>query len=99
MAVKSRRSAAPILLYARAACWFNRRPTVSAGEFAIARRGASNVVLLTQLGGGAFGNHDDWVHAAMRRALEMMSGYGLDVRLVSYGTPSRAIVQMAEDFA
>jgi len=64
-----------------------------------AQRGASNVVLLTQLGGGAFGNHDDWIHAAMRRALEMMSGIALDVRLVSYGTPLRAIQQMAGDFA
>ena len=63
-----------------------------------ARRGASNVVLLTQLGGGAFGNHDDWIHAAMRRALEMVSGFALDVRLVSYGTPSRPILQMAEIF-
>jgi hypothetical protein len=63
-----------------------------------ARRGASNVVLLTQLGGGAFGNHDDWIHAAMRRSLDMMSGFALDVRLVSYGTPSRAILQMAEEF-
>jgi hypothetical protein len=50
-----------------------------------AQRGASNVVLLTQLGGGAFGNHDNWVHAATRRALEMMSRFALDVRLVSYG--------------
>jgi hypothetical protein len=58
----------------------------------------TNVVLLTQLGGGAFGNHDDWIHAAMRRALEMMWGFDLDVRLVSYGTPSRAILQMAEHF-
>ena len=63
-----------------------------------AQRGASNVVLLTQLGGGAFGNHDDWIQAAMRRALEMMSGFELDVRLVSYGTPSRAILQMADHF-
>ena len=63
-----------------------------------AQRGASNVVLLTQLGGGAFGNDDDWIHTAMRRALEMMSGFDLDVRLVSYGTPSRAILQMAEHF-
>ena len=38
------------------------------------------------------------LHAAMRRALEMMSGFELDVRLVSYGTPSRAILQMAEHF-
>ena len=63
-----------------------------------AQRGTSNVVLLTQLGGGAFGNHDDWIHAAMRRALEMMSGFELDVRLVSYGTPSQAILKMAKDF-
>jgi hypothetical protein len=63
-----------------------------------ARRGASNVVLLTQLGGGAFGNHDHWIHAAMRRSLDMVSGFALDVRLVSYGTPSRAILQMAEEF-
>ncbi|APW47989.1 hypothetical protein [Rhodoferax antarcticus] len=61
-------------------------------------RGASNVVLLTRLGGGAFGNNDDWIHAAMRRALEMARGYDLDVKLVSYGTPSREIVQMAKDF-
>ena len=37
-----------------------------------AQRGASNVVFLTFLGGGAFGNHSSWIHAAMRRALEMM---------------------------
>ena len=63
-----------------------------------AQRGASNVVLLTQLGGSAFGNDDDWIHAAMRRALEMMSGFELDVRLVSYGTPSQAILKIAKDF-
>ena len=34
-----------------------------------AQRGGSNVVLLTRLGGGAFGNDDDWIHAAMRRAI------------------------------
>jgi hypothetical protein len=55
-------------------------------------------VLLTQLGGSAFGNDDDWIHAAMRRALEMMSGSALDVRLVSYGTPSQDMLQMAKDF-
>jgi hypothetical protein len=63
-----------------------------------ARRGTSNIVLLTFLGGGAFGNDDRWIHGAMQRALKMMSGFDLDVRLVSHGMPSRAIVQMAENF-
>jgi hypothetical protein len=63
-----------------------------------ARRGASNVVLLTFLGGGAFGNADDWIYAAIRRSLKMMSGFELDVRLVSYGTPSRAVRELVNDF-
>jgi len=63
-----------------------------------AKGGASNVVLLTSLGGGAFGNDESWIHAAMRRALEMMSEIDLDVRLVSYGTPSRAVRQITEHF-
>jgi len=63
------------------------------------QRGASSVVLLTLLGGGAFGNEAEWINAAIRRALAMMSGFGLDVRLVTYGTPSREILQIAKDFA
>jgi hypothetical protein len=63
-----------------------------------AKRGASNVVLLTQLGGGAFGNHDHWIDAAMRRSLEKVRDLDLDVKLVSYGAPSRAIAQITEDF-
>jgi hypothetical protein len=64
-----------------------------------ARRGASNVVLLTELGAGAFGNDPAWVHAAMRRALSMMSVFDLDVRLVSYRSPSPELLNLAEDFA
>jgi hypothetical protein len=63
-----------------------------------AQRGASNVVLLTQLGGGAFGNQEDWISNAMLRSLELMSEFNLEVRLVCYGTPSRAIVHVAEHF-
>jgi hypothetical protein len=62
------------------------------------QRGGSNVVLLTLLGGGAFGNADDWIHAAIRRALRMMSGYALDVRLVSYREPPFAVQQLIRDF-
>lgn len=63
-----------------------------------AQRGASNVVFLTLLGGGAFGNHGGWIHAAIRRALGLMTTFDLDVRLVSYGTPSREILAIAEEF-
>ena len=63
-----------------------------------AQRGRSNVVLLISLGGGAFGNNESWIVAAMRRALEMTSEIDLNVKLVSYGAPSKAFLQMAEDF-
>ena len=52
-----------------------------------ARRGGSNIVLLTHLGGGAFGNDPKWIDAAMRRALALLRGQDLDVRVVSYGAP------------
>ena len=60
-----------------------------------AQRGSSNVVLLTLLGGGAFGNQADWIHSAIRRALNLMAGLALDVRIVSYAEPSRAVRELA----
>lgn len=63
-----------------------------------ARRGASNVVLLTRLGGGAFGNDDDSIDAAMRRSLHMASGYDLDLRLVSHGPASPRLLEIVEAF-
>lgn len=59
-----------------------------------AQRGRSNVVLLTRLGGGAFGNHDDWIHEAMRRALLLAMGLDLDVRVVSYWQPSTPLLDL-----
>jgi hypothetical protein len=63
-----------------------------------AERGASNVVFLTRLGGGAFGNDDDWIHLAIRNSLQMVQGTGLDVRLVSYGSPTATVAQLVKDF-
>jgi len=63
-----------------------------------AERGASNVVFLTRLGGGAFGNEDDWIHLAIRNALQMVFGTGLDVRLVSYGPPTTEVAQLVKEF-
>jgi hypothetical protein len=63
-----------------------------------ARRGNSNTVLLTFLGGSSFGNEDRWIYGAIRRALKMVSGFDLDVRLVSYREPPQDVLQIAEDF-
>jgi hypothetical protein len=63
-----------------------------------ARRGASNLVLLTSLGGGAFGNDDEWILGAMRRALTMASSFDIVVKIVRYGAPSQAVLELAEDF-
>lgn len=62
-----------------------------------ARRGASNIVLLTMLGGGAFGNDDEWIHAAIRRAVRKVQAFDLDVRLVSYRAPSAGVRALVRD--
>jgi hypothetical protein len=49
-------------------------------------RGASDIVLLTQLGGGAFGNDGTWIDAAIKRALKLAAYFDLDVRMVNYGS-------------
>jgi len=64
-----------------------------------AQRGASNIVLLTRLGGGAFGNDDRWIDAAISAALHRAADWGLDVRLVSYGAPSKSMLALARDWA
>ena len=56
-----------------------------------AQRTPSNVVYLTRLCGGAFGNETSWIQSALRRALTIVEGFGLDVRLVSYGKPDREV--------
>ena len=56
-----------------------------------AARGTSNRVLLTRLGGGAFGNADDWIDAAMLRALRLQREHDLDVAIVSHGPPSQRL--------
>ncbi len=57
---------------------------LAAAEQAIADR--SNIVLLTRLGGGAFGNADAWIDYAITRALPLVEFAGLDIRLVSRGS-------------
>ncbi len=48
-------------------------------------------MLLTRLGGGAFGNADAWIDAALLRALRLVGERDLDIVLVSHGPPSPAL--------
>lgn len=63
-----------------------------------ARNGGSRTVLLTQVGGGAFGNEQAWILHAMRRALKCARGYDLDVKIVCRGPASQALVDLVESF-
>jgi len=64
-----------------------------------AHRTGSKVVLLTLLGGGAFGNERAWIHGAMRRALRKVDGVGLDVRVVSFHEPDVELRRLVAEFA
>lgn len=63
-----------------------------------AKKSGSKVVLLTRLGGGVFGNDVAWIDTAIRRAFRLFESADLDVRLVSYGTPTASTLKIAEDF-
>ncbi len=58
----------------------------------------NNRVYLTLLGGGAFGNHEDWIFAAIDRALRKFAAFDLDVAIVSYGTSKPGIRQLVADY-
>lgn len=58
-----------------------------------AERGASNRILLTRLGGGAFGNADEWIDDALVRAVRIVGERDLDIVVVSYGLPTQHFTQ------
>jgi hypothetical protein len=60
--------------------------------------GGSNVVLLTRVGGGVFGNADAWIDDAIVRALGVVKHAGLDVRLVSFGSVHPSFRAIEERF-
>lgn len=64
-----------------------------------AARGGSNVVFLTRLGGGAFGNPTEWIDSAIRRAVLTLRDVDLDVRLVSRGEPDPALLALVADLS
>lgn len=60
--------------------------------------GRSNIVLLTRVGGGAFGNADEWIDDAIVRAVGIVEHAGLDIRLVSHGRIHDSNQAIAERF-
>ena len=54
----------------------------------------NNRCYLTLLGGGAFGNVEEWILDAIRRALMLYAWADLDVAIVSYGVSSDAVQLM-----
>ncbi|MBC6994960.1 hypothetical protein H9S92_12345 [Lewinella lacunae] len=48
----------------------------------------SNVLYLTLVGGGAFGNEVDWILESLEKAASKFREVPLDVRIVSYGKPN-----------
>ena len=56
-----------------------------------ASAGGSKIVLLTLVGGGAFGNREEWIITAIRYALQKVCDFPLDVKIVSYGEPTTSL--------
>jgi len=55
--------------------------------------GASSILLLTRLGGGAFGNDDHWIDAAIARALKRAEFAGLQILMVYRGSVPAAMIE------
>ena len=53
-------------------------------------------MLLTLLGGGAFGNENPWIFHAIRRAFTVCRAADLDIRIVSYGRPGTDLIRFAD---
>jgi hypothetical protein len=60
--------------------------------------GKSNIVLLTRVGGSAFGNANEWIDDAITRSLAIVEHAGLDIRLVSFGTIHRSMQKIADQW-
>ena len=61
-------------------------------------RNGSNILFLTMIGGGAFGNQPEWIIDAIRRALRLHEHSGLDIRMVSHRHPNSMLDVLAKEF-
>lgn len=61
--------------------------------------GGSNIVLLTRVGGGVFGNDPVWIDDAIERALGIVEDAGLDVRIVCHGAVPAGVQGIVDRWA
>ncbi|MEO1185522.1 MAG: hypothetical protein AAFX46_12890 [Cyanobacteria bacterium J06636_27] len=62
------------------------------------QRTNNNRLYLTLVGGGAFGNKEQWIVESVLKSVKRYENTGLDIRFVSYSTPSKAVKNIIEDF-
>jgi len=55
-------------------------------------RNGSNLVYLTLVGGGAFGNDESWILKSLQKAIRKFKNAPLDVKVVSYGSSNKRLV-------
>jgi len=60
--------------------------------------GGSNTVLLTRIGGGVFGNGDDWIDSAIERAMDIVNDAGLEIVFVAHGSVSPGIQAIVDRY-
>ena len=53
-----------------------------------------NKVFLTLVGGGAFGNHVDWISDSMIKAISKFRNTPLDIKIISYGTSNNDVIEL-----
>ncbi|MDB4494392.1 hypothetical protein N9222_01240 [Pseudomonadales bacterium] len=59
----------------------------------------SKTLFLTMVGGGVFGNRQDWIIDAIERALSLYRTHDLDVRMVSYKNPNKDIKPLLREYS
>lgn len=57
----------------------------------------SDLVYLTLVGGGVFGNEEYWILESMQKAIEKFKNVPLNIKIVSYGTPNLNLKKYFEE--
>jgi len=60
-------------------------------------KNGSNIIYLTLVGGGAFGNEGYWIFESLQKAIRKFRNVPLDIRIVSYGSSNSALLNCIEE--